>query len=333
MRSSLFAIFVALVVAPFAHAQQGAWADKLFGPDLTHDFGNVARGAQLKYTFKMTNIYKVPLEITEVKVQCNCVKAEPSVKVLQPNESTTLNISMDGRQFSGSKTVRIYVTVGPKFISTATLMVSANARGDVVFSPSEIDFGNAQRGQTTTKTIDVEYVGTQSDWRVTEIVKTASAPFELKVEELPRLVGAAPKKGYRISATLKADAPPGAFKQEVVLKTNDVSGGTVTFPIVGNLQASLAVSPSPIVVKDMKAGETQTKKVFVRASRPFRILSVDGQGDGVTVEVPNRQDATQILTVSIAPTKVGAIRRQLIIRTDLDGAATTPLVIEGMIEP
>jgi hypothetical protein len=106
----------------------------------------------------------------------------------------------------------------------------------------------------------------------------------------------------------------------------------LTFPIVGNMQAALTVSPSPIVVKDMKVGESQTKKVFVRASRPFRILGVDGQGEGVTVEIPSRQDATQILTVSLAPTKAGAIRRQLLIRTDLDGQAT-PLVIEAAIEP
>ena len=213
MFRQLLSLILAFFFASIVSAQPVAWADKLFSSETTHDFGNVARGAQLKYTFKMTNIYKVPLEITEVKVQCNCVKAEPSVKVLQPNETATLNISMDARQFSGQKTVRVYVTVGPKFISTATLTVSANARGDVVFSPNEIDFGNVQRGQTLTKTIDVEYVGAQADWRVTEIVKSGSAPFELKVEDLPRQPGAPAKKGYRISATMKADAPPGARLQ------------------------------------------------------------------------------------------------------------------------
>src|SRR5262245_45330434 len=138
MRRQLLSLIATFVFTSIVCAQPTAWADKLFNNETTHDFGNVARGAQLKYTFKMTNIYKVPLEITEIKVQCNCVKAEPSVKVLQPNESATVNISMDARQFSGSKTVRIYITVGPKFISTATLTVSANARGDVVFSPNEI---------------------------------------------------------------------------------------------------------------------------------------------------------------------------------------------------
>lgn len=332
MRKGTLALVALVIAAPFAHAQQGAWADKLFGGELVHDFGNVARGAQLKYTFKMTNIYKVPLEITDVRVQCGCVKAEPATKVLQPNDSIALNISMDARQFVGQKTVRVYITVGPKFISTATLTISANARGDVVFAPTEIDFGSVPRGQTPKKWTDVEYVGTLADWRVVEIVKNGSSPFELKVEELPRIPGAAPKRGYRIVATMKPDAPNGAFKQEVVLKTNDIASPTLTFNILGTIQTGLTLSQNSIVVRDLKVGDSHSKKVFVRATRPFRVLGVEGQGDGITVDFPNREDATQILTISLAPTKAGDLRRQLLIRTDLDGEAT-PLMVEAKVDP
>jgi hypothetical protein len=333
MRKLVLAMIVMLWFSSSSFAQQsGAWADKLFAGETTHDFGVVPRGAQLKHSFQLTNIYKVPLDITDVRVSCGCVKADAAVKSLQPNESTTLNISMDARQFVGSKTVRVFVTVGPKFISTATLTVSANARGDVAFAPTEIDFGNLSRGQTPIKPIDVEYTGSLVDWRVIEIVKNSSAPFELKVEELPRVGNAPPRKGYRILATMKAEPATGSFKQEVVLKTNDPAAPVLTFNIVGNVQAGLAVSPSPILVKDLKVGESQTKKVFIRASRPFRVTAIEGQGEGITVDIPNRQDTTLVLTVNVAPTKAGDLRRQLMIRTDLDDEAT-PLRIEATIEP
>jgi hypothetical protein len=333
MRKVTLAIFTLFWWSVPSFAQQpAAWADKLFGGDTIHDFGTVPRGAQLKYSFKMTNLYKVPLDITDVRVSCGCVKAEAGVKSLQPNETGTINISMDGRQFVGSKTVRVSVTVGPKFISTATLTVSANARGDVAFTPTDIDFGNLQRGQTPAKSIDIEYTGALFDWRVVEIVKNGSAPFELKVEELPRQPNGLVRKGYRIQATIKPEPATGSFKQEVVLKTSDPAAPVLTFNILGNVQAGLAVSPSPILVRDLKVGETQTKKVFVRASRPFRVVAVDGQGDGITVDVPNRQDTTLVLTVHVAPTKAGDLRRQLMIRTDLDGD-TTPLRVEATIEP
>jgi hypothetical protein len=333
MRVVVLALFALFASTPATIAQQpAAWADKLFNNETVHDFGVVARGAQLKHSFKITNIYKVPLDITEVRVSCTCLKAEPSTKVLQPNETATLNITMDGRQFVGSKTIRVYVTVGPKFVSTATLTVSANARGDVAFTPKEIDYGNYQRGNPASKPIDIEYTGTMADWRVTEVVKNASAPFELKVEELPRLVSGPPRKGYRVIATMKPDAPAGSFRQEVILKTNDPSGAVLTFHVVGNVQAGLAISPSPVAVNGLRVGESTTKKVFLRAARPFRVISVDGQGDGVSVEIPNRQDSTVVLNVTIQPTKAGDLRRQLTIRTDMDNEMT-PLIIEGMIEP
>src|SRR4051812_1320123 len=71
MRKAVFTLLVLVgVCQPAAAQQSSAWADKLFGGDLVHDFGVVPRGAQLKYSFKMTNIYKVPLEISSVRVSC-----------------------------------------------------------------------------------------------------------------------------------------------------------------------------------------------------------------------------------------------------------------------
>ena len=101
-------------------------------------------------------------------------------------------------------------------MSTATLKVSANARQDVVFNPGELDFGNVARGQTPTRHVDVEYAGTL-DWKVTEIVKSAGAPFELKVDALPVQPGQIARRGYRIFATLKSDAMAGTRLNELSL--------------------------------------------------------------------------------------------------------------------
>ncbi|MBI2806164.1 MAG: DUF1573 domain-containing protein [Planctomycetes bacterium] len=328
MRRLGFALALVLLSSANLHAQS-AWADKLFGADKTHDFGSVARGSQLKYDFKMTNIWKVPLQITDVRVSCGCLTATPSTKLLQPNETGLLHVHMDGRKFNGPKTIRVYVTVGPKYISTATLIVSANASGDVVFTPNDLDFGNLHRGETPTKAFSFEYKGSMVNWRVTEIVKNANAPFELKVEPLP---GAVPGRGFRVFATIKPGPATGAFKQDVLLKTNDPINPVLTFQIVGNVQAGLTVSPSPVVLKGLKVGEAQTRKVIVRASKPFRVTKVEGQADGVSVAIPERQDMTVVLTVTVNPKQPGELRKTLMIHTDL-GAESTPLVIEASVEP
>ncbi len=77
MRKAMLTLAVLLVGAATAHAD--GWAEKMFndGKDLSHDFGNVPRGSQLHYRFTITNIYAVPMEITEVKPSCGCTTATP----------------------------------------------------------------------------------------------------------------------------------------------------------------------------------------------------------------------------------------------------------------
>ena len=180
MRKVVLAVALGMLLSDPAAAQTGAWADKLFEGKVSHDFGTVARGAQLKHSFKLTNIYKVPLQITNVSVECGCVTATPSTKILQPSETAQLDINMDTARFSGHKQVKVRVTVGPEYVSTATVTVNAFARQDVVFNPGEIDFGAVAKGQTPTKFIDVEHAG-NATWRLIEIVKSGSAPFDMKV--------------------------------------------------------------------------------------------------------------------------------------------------------
>jgi hypothetical protein len=108
-------------------ADEAAWANKLF-EETVKDFGDCKRGEQLKYRFKMTNIYQVPLEVTHVRVSCECVTCSPGKKVLQPNETGYLEVTMDSRRIAGGMRTTIQVTVGPQYVSTATLKVSANVR-------------------------------------------------------------------------------------------------------------------------------------------------------------------------------------------------------------
>jgi Protein of unknown function (DUF1573) len=338
MRHVVLTVFVLASVPSLALAQSpegDPWAKKLFQGVIAHDFGSVPRGAQLKYSFPIKNIYAVPLEITNVRVTCGCVTATPSTKTLQPHETGTLDISMDGRRFTGAKTVTVYVSVGPEYISTAALRVSANTRADVVLNPGEINFGVVPTGQAPTQIIDVEYAGAL-DFRITEIVKSAAAPITVTPQELyrqpptPRQAG---KVGYRLAVTLKSDAPAGSFKQELILKTNDPGSPVLPVVVEGNVQASLTVSPGLVRMGTLKAGSDKILKVTVRGDRPFSILAVDGQGDGLTADLPTRPAQLHQLTLRCHPDQTGELRKQLLIRTDLNDNATAAVTVEANVVP
>ncbi len=114
---------IALFVVAFAaspSAAQSPWAEKMFKDGLNHDFGSVPRSAQLSHRFVLTNIYAVRMEITSLKSGCGCVSALAAKRVLEPRESTPIDVTMDARRFTGPKTVGITVTVGPDYVSSAT---------------------------------------------------------------------------------------------------------------------------------------------------------------------------------------------------------------------
>ncbi|SRR5579883_888701 len=324
MRYLGLALAALVGTATAASAQSTSWLDKMFQGQLTHNFGSVPHGAQLHHRFPMTNIWAVPLELTNVRVSCGCVTTTPSTRILQPRESGYLDITMDARRFTGPKTVTIYVTVGPQYTATSALQVSAHSRADIVFNPGQISFGVVPRGQTPVQVIDVEYAGVL-DWRVGEVDR-GTIPVDVTLEQLYREPG---RVGYRLRATLKADAPAGLLKQELVLKTNDPASPLVPVLVEAMIQAPLTVKPSLLKLGSPKVGEAVSRRVNVIGGKPFRIVAIEGLGDGVQAEIPSAAAPVQTVTFVYRPVQAGALRRQFHIKTDLPGQAPVTVTIEA----
>jgi hypothetical protein len=318
-------------------AQNLDWANKLFNADgnsAKHDFGTVARGAQLFYRFPMKNIWAVPIEIMNVRVSCGCVKAAPSKQTLQKNETGFLEVAMDGNKFTGQKTVTIYVQVGPEYISTATVVVSAYSRADVVFNPGQVTFGIVPAGQMATQTIDVEYAGA-IDWKLTDIVKN-DIPADVNFEESYRRKNPATnvnEVGYKVRVALKPEVSPGPHKWELLLKTNDSTSPHVPMLVEATVQASLSVVPATVNLGNPKVGDLVTRRIIVSGSKPFKIVEIEGAGDGLEAELPDKAAARQFLTLKLKPGQAGIFKKQLRIKTDLGDEAPVTVTVEGTAEP
>lgn len=273
----------------------------------------------------------MPLTISEPRVSCSCTTVTLSAKTVPPKESVFLDVSMDARRFTGPKTVDIYVSVGPQYTSTATLHVSANSRADVVCNPGQVNFGVVASGQTPTQTMDIEYAG-NLDWKITGVADHAALPLEGKVEELYRQPGPITKVGYRLSATLKANAPAGAGRWEILLQSNDPASPNVPVLLEATVQASLEVS-GQVKFSNAKVGTETSFRVVVRGSKPFRILAVEGQGDGLVVEGPSEAREVHVVQIKWKPATAGDFRRELKFKTDLDGGAVATVPVEGAASP
>jgi hypothetical protein len=226
---------------------------------------------------------------------------------------------MDSRKFTGQKTVWVYVTVGPEYVSTATLTLTANARSDVVFNPGEVNFGVVAQGQQPVQTVDIEYAGLL-DWRVEKVIKPADAPLNVTMEEIYRKNPGTPagRVGYRMTVKLAADAPPGVLKHDLVLKTNDPASEVLIVGVDGNVQSPLRVAPSQVNFGSIKLGESKTLAVQVLGNRQFRVTEVKCDGNEVTAELPKEALTSHRLFLRCQPQSLGELKRTVTIMTDLE---------------
>jgi hypothetical protein len=332
-RKALLAIIVAFAAATASPAQKDQnWAEKMFPDGVVHDFGVVAHGAQLIHRFNITNIYAVRMEITSIIPGCGCITATASKRVLEPNEKVTLDVNMDARRFVGGKTVIIRVTVGPEFTSSAEVKVSAMSRADVVFNPGDVGFGAVDHGQAVSQTVDIDYAG-PLDWHIFELVLAKNEPFDASLVEAYRKPGKIGYQiGYQIKVTLKKDAPPGPVRETVYLKTSDPTAPLLPLLVTGEVQSALSVSPTKLNLGGVRVGETVLKKVVLRSAKAFRVLGVDGMGEGVALDAePGAAAPVQTLTFKCQFKEAGNFKRELKVKTDVQDDPVT-VMLEGAAE-
>ncbi|MBA2225885.1 DUF1573 domain-containing protein [Thermogemmata fonticola] len=327
-----------------AAAPVAPWANKLFLPDIAlhreqapppvivHDFGEVPHGTVCLHRFTITNIYDVPLQITEVRKSCHCLDYVPMTKVLQPNESAEFVVTMNTGKFVGFNAQTLYVTFGPRYVSTAILRLQATSRTDVSLQPGAIQFGVVPPGTRVVQRVLIKYSGRNRDWKLTEVVAPSPA-LGASLTEVSR--GGLLRGGveYHVDVVLQAGTEPGPLNETVYVKTNDPAQPVLRIAVSAVIAAVVECSPAQVQFDPVPLGQSATQRVLVRAARPFRILGVEGEGQGVSVELPpgNNPLPVQFVTVKFSPSQAGTIQRTLRLLTDLDGTAVSlPLSAKGI---
>lgn len=338
-------LLVALLAAPAALAADPAakaapknpWANKLFLPDVlkdpgqdspafvVHDFGTVPAGTLCSHTFTLTNIYDVPLQVVDVRLECGCLKAFPPNKVLQPNESAEFTVTMNAALFKGATTKKMLVTVGPGYVSTAEFRLSATSREDVsLTAPGMIDFGIVPQGEKAEKTITLKYTGAAKDWKVEPWAADGKA-YTVDVKESARgWLGTE----YKITVSLKDTAPAGSLSDTITLKTNDPNTPTVAVAVGGSVQPPVSAWPERVVFEGVKAGEAKTLKVLVKANADCNLTAADEPGDGISVDIFPQKRQVHVVDVKFEPTKAGPLTKVVRLKTDLPGRPEVSFTVE-----
>jgi len=330
MRSLLLSCALTASLAPQVLAQAPVQqqipqqALQLIPADQTlYDFGTVARSAKTEHRFAITNIYKEPLQVTAVRASCGCTTPIIEDKVIQPGQVGYILARFNTGTHTGQKQATLTVTLSKPAFRELQLTVKGYIRSDIVFNPGQLDFGTVPEGESKALEVGVAYAG-RSDWQVLGI--TSNAPFvKPSIEEVSRGNG---QIGYKIFAELTGAAPAGLLNFQVVLQTNDNRLKQVPLTVLGQVQATLEVTPAQLALNNVKAGETLQERFVLRGIKPFKVMEIQSEDIEVEFQPSEEAKTVHLLVLRLKPDPVKATGNStLLFKTDMedDQSVTTQL--------
>lgn len=298
-----------------AEAQTYSFTKDLFSKK-SHDFGTVARAAQIDYVFEFTNNTENTIEMSSVRTSCNCTTPKVVKRSIKPGEKGGVNCKFNTRSFLGSRRATVTVTFSRPYFAEVQLEVKGYVRRDIVVHPPAIDFKNVKEGAGGQTKVGIEYAGNES-WKISN-VQSSSKDIEVQLKETHRGNGLV---GYELVANLKKNAKPGYLNTfNLTLKTNDNRMNEFPISIMGKVEEAISISPASIDLADMKKGETISKRIIVKASEPFQILSYNSSDDRVQAKISSTKKKLHIIPVTMkAGEETGKVNASLEIVTDMGG--------------
>lgn len=328
-------ILVASLVLGLGAVAEGraGWADRLFA-ERAHDFGPVVRGATVRHGFVLTNRLNEPITIVGMRPSCGCTSGRANVSVVPPGGQATIEAAMDTTNFVGRKVTTLFVSLATPSgrQEEIGLGVSSTILSDVVLNPGTIDFGTVAKGQVAARTLTLDRVGSPH-WRVERMV-SASKLIDAQIDETargPQLVQ------YRLTVRLKPTAGAGHFRDEIRIQTNDPEAQSIPVLITGQIQGELTASPALLALGRTPAAGSVQGRYLIRASKPFKIVAIEGQGDGFRIdEIEPGSKPLHVLnlTYKATPTGIrGDLRPTFRVTTDLAGEAPIDLAAMLHVDP
>jgi hypothetical protein len=272
MRAFLTAIIFAMGISTSARAGQADWMTLVF-PDRAHDFGNVARGSQVRYAFPVVNRSNYEVHIADWKTKCGCTNVKVGARTIPPGTQTTVEATIDTTRFQGRKDSGLVLVLDRPNYVEVTLNMTCFIRVDVMLNPGQIDFGTVRKSdKLPSAALSLTYSGARPNWEIAEM-KTRSAKVKAVAERAVR-AGAGPVQ-WTVTATLQPSITNGYFKDEITLLTNDSPPQSIPISVVANVQSAVSVTPSIINFGPIRAGQSVSKVVYVRSSSPFTLTRIE----------------------------------------------------------
>jgi len=332
-RVFLFWTAWAVLTTVSSSARAQSWAESVL-PERAFDAGTVARGSKVRHTFRLVNRLDQEVRIADWRTKCGCTEVRVGARVIPPGTQTTIEAVIDTTKFLGYKPSGLTLVLDQPSYAEVDLNLSCFIRGDLSLNPGVVDFGIVTRSSASKPavTLNLTYTGGQANWGITRM-QTRSSRVSAKLQEQGRSGNG--QVQYLLTANFDPADVTGFFKDEITLFTNDPGAQPIPIAVSAVVQSSVTVSPSPLVLGQVKPGTVVKKVLFVRSSQPFKVASIKSNKDDLTAETV-AEGARPVHTVNLSfkvPTQPGPYNASVEIATDLKDEPPLKLTTFATIVP
>jgi len=310
-------IAFALLAGSTACGQQ--WAEEMFD-ETSHDFGTVARGAEVSHTFTLENIYEEDAHVSDIRSTCGCTTVTIDQSFLKTWEKAKITTTVDTKAYHGQKDSTLTVVFDKPFPAEVRLQIHSYIRRDVVVHPGIVSFGSVPQGTGARKKLTVTYAG-RSDWKIMQ-VEASNPHLGVQAAEMSRTVGEISEVKYDLIVDLAEDAPAGYIHDYLSLVTNDVNprAARVPVPVEGLVTSAFSIRPSPLLLGVVQAGAPVSRRLVIKGAKRFRILAARCSDERFKCTVPDEANVLQLVPVTFTPdAETGKISGTISIETDQEG--------------
>jgi hypothetical protein len=279
------------------------------------DFGVSPKGTVLVHYFRFTNNTKNTVTLGQPRVSCGCVTPALTKNQLAPGEAAAVVAYMDTRRIPHAgvtKSVFVFVPFHSPTFEEVSLKVTTVTRDDLLMSPDTLAFGNVTKGKGAKATTKVTFTS-DPNWEI----KKASSTGAYVIPEFKLAARSGTTVTYEVTATLDKACPAGNWTSDVYLETSNAAVAKLRIPVTVNVTAAFAAKPEVESFGNVRMGSPLEQTVTLQSATPFKILSVKGTDEQLTVKVDkDAAQAVHTLTIAASPRAAGGFTRTVEIVTD-----------------
>ncbi|MSR74803.1 MAG: DUF1573 domain-containing protein [Planctomycetes bacterium] len=285
-------------------------------------FGSLPQFSAAKHSFAIKNEGTGALKISQVIPSCQCAAAVPAKNELQPGEETTIDVSLDTKNFMGALTKIVTVLCNDPRQPQIILTITGEVLPPYAVLPREVNLGRVARSSpgtggsfavNITKGVEVHIKEVSSSNPMVEITKDG--------ELTPQPDGS---QRQVFNVRLKNGVPVGLLRESITILTDYGALQRTVITLAATIEGEVVISPTSFSMGRPKLGEGAEKEIEISkgGKDPMNIEGVEAMPNGIFSAAVKTVEEGRRWVVKVSVSKdapKGYHRGTVLIRTNVTG--------------